>query len=68
MAYVTCCTVLVVCKAIYDNSNTAGAVAFVDDVFVVVLVTVAGSLFDNSVNVVIGNVILLSLCNEVTQL
>ena len=63
----TACTVTVICSSNYDNSNTGGAVSLVYYLFVVSNLT-ACSLLDSAVDVVVGNVVCLSLSDKIAEL
>ena len=57
----------VVGKGLHDHGHAAGAVAFVGDVLEVVVVALAGRLFDDPVDVVVGDVGSLGLGDGVPQ-
>ena len=57
-------TVAVIREAVDYNSDSAGSVALVNAVFIVVLFIAAGSLFEKSVDVVVGNIVGFCLLNE----
>ena len=68
MPYLTCCSVSVICKAVNDDRNAVGTVSLVDAVLVIVLFSTARSLFQKSVDVVVGNVVGLCLLDELCEL
>jgi hypothetical protein len=61
-------SVLVVGDALDDDSHAVRTVALIDHVLVVVLVLAAGSLLDDALDVVVGDVVGVSLGDEVTEL
>ena len=56
VAHVACGTVTAVGHGLHDNSNTAGAVAFVGDGFVIVAAAGTGSLLQAALNIVVWHV------------
>ena len=62
------CRNSVVGQTLYDNCHAVRTIALVYDGFVVVLVTLAGSLLDDTVDVVVRHVVGLCLCDQITQL
>src|SRR5699024_3900464 len=67
MAQVGSCTVPVIGKGFHHHGNAVGAVTFVGDGFVVVLLASLSPL-DATLNVVIGNVQALGLGDQIPQL
>ena len=68
MANVAGGPVAVIGKSLNDNCDARGAVALVDYLFIIGAACFAGSLFDYPVDIVVGNVVCLSFCNNVLEL
>ncbi|MPN12604.1 hypothetical protein SDC9_159922 [bioreactor metagenome] len=51
-----------------DDRHVAGAVAFVNDLFIVDGVTFARGLFDGAGDVIVGHVVCFCLCDHIAQL
>ena len=64
MAYLTRCTVSVVSKALNNDCNTVRSVALVYAVLVVVLFSATGSFLQQTVDVIIRDIVALSLLNK----
>ena len=61
-------TVLVIGQGIDDDCDSAGAIAFVSNIFVINVADVAGSLLNSSFNGVVRHVVGFCLCNDLCQL
>ena len=68
MAHIARSSVAVVGKGLNYNGDARRTVALVHDLLVVVRIAVAGSFLDNTVYVVVGNVVCLSLGNDILEL
>ena len=68
MAYISSGTVLIVGKSLNDNSNSVRTVTLVNVGFVIGLVSAARSFFNNAVDVVVWNVVSLSLSDKIAEL
>ena len=68
MANVASRPVFIVGQAFYDDSNAVRAIAFIDDGFIVVLIAAAGSLLNDTVDVIVWYIVGLCFCNQVPQL
>ena len=68
MAHIGSGTVLVVRQALHDNSHAVRAIALVYDGLVIVLVALSGSFLDDTIDVVVGHIVCLCLCDQITQL
>ena len=64
---VTCGTVTVVGLCLNDDCNARGAVALVHDLFEVDI-GVIGKLLNSTLNVIVGHVVCLSLCDKIAKL
>ena len=58
-------TVTVIGQAIDNDGNTAGAVAFIYEGFIIAVVLCAGGLFDGALDVIVGHVGGLRLCDGI---
>ena len=67
MTDITGSPVLIIGQTIDNHSNTIGAVAFIDDGFIIVFVAFTSRFLDDTFDVVVGDVIGLCLCNQITQ-
>ena len=61
-------SVSVIGKSLYDNGDTVGTVALVGDSLVISRVSVARSLLDDTVDVVVRHVVSLCLCDDIAKL
>ena len=68
MANVAGSPVAVIGKGLNDNCDAGGAVALVDYLFIISAACFAGSLFDYPVDIVVGDVVGLSLGDNVLEL
>ena len=61
-------SVAVIRKSFYHNGNSRRTVALVDNLLIVCTVSVAGGFFDDTVNVVVGNVVCLCFGDDILKL
>ena len=68
MAHFACGAVAVVGQCFNNDRYSRRAVALINNVLVMSGVALAGGLFDYAVNVVVGNIVRLSLGNDILEL
>ncbi len=61
-------TVLVVCKAVYNDGCSGGTITLIGVCYVVYAVRITCSLLDTTIDSIVGHVICLCLCDNITEL
>ena len=68
MSHFTCGAVAVVGQRFNNDRNSRRAVALIDDVLIMGIITLAGGFFDYAVNIIVWNIVCLGLGNDILEL
>ena len=67
MAHISGGAVAVICERFHNNGDSAGAIAFINDLFVIIRAAFTGCFFNDAVDIIVGHIIGLRLCNHIPQ-
>ena len=68
VTYITCSTVLVICKSLYDNSNTVRAISLIYSLLVAVCRIRTCCLLDSTIDRIVRHVVCFCFCDDITKL